>query len=195
MLDSLLELVTGSAWTYVILFALAAGDAVFPVLPSETALVLAGVLAQFDRLEVAPAIAAGAAGAVIGDNVSYLIGRRLGRPATERLFRSEKAKERFRWAEDVIARRGGQIIFTGRFLPGGRTAATFTAGLLRYRWATRFLPLTLVAGAVWAAAGVLLGYVGGEVVERSPWYVLVLLVGIAVAAALGFEAYRRLANR
>jgi membrane-associated protein len=195
VLDSLLELVTGSSWTYVILLALAAGDAVFPLLPSETALILAGVLAEFERLEVTPAIVAGAAGAVIGDNVSYLIGRRAGRPATERLFRSAKAKERFRWAEDVIERRGGQIIFTGRFLPGGRTAATFTAGLLHYRWATRFLPLTIAAGAIWAAAGVLLGYLGGEVVERSPWYVLVVLVGIAAAAAIAFEAYRRLASR
>jgi membrane-associated protein len=195
VLDSLLELVTGSSWTYVILLALAAGDAVFPLLPSETALILAGVLAEFERLSVTPAIAAGAAGAVIGDNVSYLIGRRAARPATERLFRSEKAKERFRWAEDVIERRGGQIIFTGRFLPGGRTAATFTAGLLRYRWSTRFLPLTIVAGTIWASAGALLGYLGGTIVERSPWYGVALIVAIAAAAAVGFEAYRRLASR
>lgn len=195
MLDALLELVTGSRWTYVILFALALGDAVFPLLPSETALIVAGVLAELGRLEVAPAIVAGAVGAVIGDNLSYLIGRRAGRPATERLFRSRRAKERLRWAEDVIARRGGQIIFTGRFVPGGRMAATFTAGLLRYPWATRFLPLTVVAGTIWATAAVVLGYVGGEVVERSPWYVIVVLVAIAAAGAVGFEAYRRLAGR
>jgi membrane-associated protein len=195
VLDSLLELITGSRWTYALLFSVTAGDAVLPVLPSETALIVAGVLVELGRLDLTATIAAGAIGAALGDNVSYLLGRRVGRPATDRLFRSEKAQDRFRWAEDLLTRRGGQIILTARFLPGGRTAATFSAGLLHYRWLTRFLPLTLVAAAVWSATGVLLGYVGGRAVQASPWYALAMLVALAAVAAGGFELYRRLVQR
>ena len=106
MLERLLDLLTGSRWTYLLLFGLCAGDAVLPILPSETALVAAGLLAALGRLELFPAVGAGAAGAVVGDNASYWLGRRAGRPAAERLFRSAKAKRRFAAAEDLLARRG-----------------------------------------------------------------------------------------
>ncbi len=195
MLDSLLELVTSSSWTYLLLFGLTAGDAVLPLLPSETALIAAGILAARGDLELAAAIAAGAAGALVGDNVSYLIGRRVGRPAADRLFTSNRAKERFRWVESLCRRRGTQIVLTGRFIPGGRTAATFSAGLLRFRWGVRFLPVVMVGAVVWASSGILLGYFGGRLVERSPWYGIVLLLALAAGAALTFELYRRVARR
>ena len=195
MLDSLLELVTSSSWTYLLLIGLTAGDAVLPLLPSETALIAAGILAERGDLELKWAIAAGAVGALLGDNLSYVLGRRVGRPAVNRLFKSERAQERFRWVENLCRRRGTQIVLTGRFIPGGRTAATFSAGLLGFRWPTRFLPVVLVAAAVWASSGVLLGYFGGRLVERSPWYGIVLLLALAAAATLGFEVYRRVARR
>lgn len=195
MLDSLVELVTSSSWTYLLLFGLTAADAVLPLLPSETALIAAGILAARGDLELVPAMAAGAAGALVGDNVSYLVGRRIGRPASARLFTSERAKERFRWVENLCRRRGTQIVLTGRFLPGGRTAATFSAGLLGFRWLTRFLPVVFVAAIVWASTGVLLGYFGGELVERNPWFAIVLLVALAAAAGLMFEVYRRVGRR
>jgi membrane protein DedA with SNARE-associated domain len=195
VLDSLLELVTSSSWTYLLLLALIAGDAVLPLLPSETALIAAGVLAERGDLELGSAIAAGAAGALLGDNLSYLIGRRVGRPAAKRLFRSERAQERFRRMERLCRRRGTQIILTGRFVPGGRTAATFSGGLLGFPWATRFLPVALVAAGLWASSGILLGYFGGRLVERSPWYGIVLVLALAAAAALVLEVYRRLVRR
>jgi membrane protein DedA with SNARE-associated domain len=195
VLASLVDFVTSSSWTYLLLLGLAAGDAVLPLLPSETALIAAGILAERGDLELGSAIAAGAAGALIGDNVSYLIGRRVGRPAADRLFKSERAKERFRWVEQLCRRRGTQIVLTGRFVPGGRTAATFSAGLLHFRWVSRFLPVVVVAAAVWASTGVLLGYLGGRAIEQSPWYAVLLLLALAAVAAGGFEVYRRVARR
>jgi membrane protein DedA with SNARE-associated domain len=194
VLASLVDLVTSSSWTYLLLFGLAAGDAVLPVLPSETALIAAGILCELDKLGLVPAIGAAWAGAVVGDNASYLLGRHVGGPAARRLFRSEKAEQRFRWAEGLLRRRGGQIVLTARFVPGGRTAAPFSAGLLRYSW-LRFFPLTVVAGAAWATSGILLGYFGGRVVEKNPWFAIVLLLALAAVAGLGFEAYRRIARR
>jgi len=55
--------------------------------------------------------------------------------------------------------------------------------------------VVLVAAALWASSGVLLGYFGGRLVERSPWYGIVLLLALAASAALAFEVYRRLARR
>jgi membrane-associated protein len=193
--ESLVELVTSSSWTYLLLFGLAAADAVLPLLPSETALIAAGILAARGDLELGWAIAAGAAGALLGDNVTYVLGRRVGQPASRRLFTSERAQERFRWVQNLCRRRGTQIVLTGRFVPGGRTAATFSAGLLGFRWPTRFLPVTLLAAVLWSASGILLGYFGGRLVERSPWYGILLLLALAAAAALTFEVYRRIVRR
>ena len=75
MLESLTQLISASPWTYAVVLGLAAADALFPVFPSETAAIAAGVLAEAGDLTLAFVIAAAATGAFIGDNVAYWIGR------------------------------------------------------------------------------------------------------------------------
>jgi membrane-associated protein len=70
MFESLTEYVSGAPWTYAFLFAIAALDVVFPAVPSETAVILAGVLAATGELVFVLVIALAAAGAVLGDNTS-----------------------------------------------------------------------------------------------------------------------------
>ena len=192
MFESLFDYVSGSPWTYAFLFAVAALDVVFPVVPSEASVITAGVLAASGDLIIVLVIAAAAAGAWLGDNGSYLIGRTLGNRAARRFFRGEKAQRRLQWAERLLRTRGAYLIVVSRFIPGGRTATTFTAGLVRYPWPQRFLPLTILATLIWASYAALIGYLGGSVFEEKPLYALLLAFGIAVTITVVVEGYRRL---
>jgi membrane protein DedA with SNARE-associated domain len=192
MLEWLVQLVSGSPWTYGLLFGVAALDAVFPIVPSEASVIAAGVLASHERLELAGVLGVAAAGAWIGDNTSYLAGRRLGRPIVRRVFSGEKARRRLEWARAQLDERGAYLVVVSRFIPGGRTATTFSAGLVRFPWATRFLPFSAAAAVAWATYAALLGYFGGRVFERSPWYGLLFAFAIAGAITLLVEGYRHL---
>jgi membrane protein DedA with SNARE-associated domain len=71
MFQSFVDAVSGSGWTYGIIFGVAALDAFFPVVPSETVVITAAVLAsQGEGLRLELIIPCAAAGAVCGDNVS-----------------------------------------------------------------------------------------------------------------------------
>jgi membrane-associated protein len=190
--ESLLDLITASNWTYLVLFGIAALDAFFPVVPSETAVITAGVLAASGRLDLAFVLGSAAAGAWLGDNISYFLGRRVGHPIRRRFFDGERARARLAWARRQLEVRGPPLIVLARFVPGGRTAVTFTAGLVHYPWVTRFLPWSLVAAVAWALYAGLVGYLGGRVFEEEPLYGLLLAFAIAGTVALAYEVVRRL---
>jgi membrane protein DedA with SNARE-associated domain len=88
--------------------------------------------------------------------------------------------------------RGWYLIVIARFIPGGRTATTFTAGVVEYPWATRFAPLTVLAALIWATYAALVGYLGGRIFIERPVYGIVLAFAIAGAVVLGVEVSRRL---
>jgi membrane-associated protein len=151
--ESIVDALSGSSWSYAIVFAVAALDAFFPVVPSETVAIAAGVLAGAGDLQVVPAILAAAGGAFLGDNISFGIGHFLGERTVNRFFSSAKAQRRLDWAERQLEERGAYIITVARFIPGGRTATTFTAGYVDFRW-RRFLVFdALDLGLVRRAAG------------------------------------------
>jgi membrane protein DedA with SNARE-associated domain len=190
MLDGLLELVSASDWTYAVILAVALLDAVLPIVPSEAAVVSAGALAGAGDLSIALVIAAATAGAFVGDNSAYAIGRVFGTRVETRLAGNERALRRRAWAEQKLITEAGTLLLAARFVPGGRTATTVTAGLIRLRWA-RFVLLTLAAGTAWATGVGLLGYAGGQAVGDNPYLGLALLV----AAAAGVYAALRIAKR
>jgi membrane-associated protein len=177
--DSVLELVSASPWTYAVILGIAALDAVLPLVPSETAVISAGVLAGAGDLQLGLVIAAGAAGAYAGDSSAYLLGRSADERLKRTLFRGDKGARRQAWAEGMLERHGGPLIFGARFVPGGRTATTVSAGALRMRWA-RFAAFAAMAALGWASYAALMGYVGGRAFEDNPLWGL--LVGFALAA-------------
>jgi membrane protein DedA with SNARE-associated domain len=189
-LDSFFELASASPWTYAVILAVAALDAVLPLVPSEATVISAGVLAGAGDLQLAFVIVAGAAGAYAGDSSAYWLGRGLDDRLERRLFRGAKGAERRAWAEGALDRHGGPLIFGARFIPGGRTATTVTAGALTMRW-VRFAAFAAVAAIGWASYAALLGYIGGRAFEDNPLWGL--LVGFAVAAVtfLVVELVRR----
>jgi len=191
--ESLTEYVSGSPWTYLFLFVIAALDAVIPLVPSETSVILAGVLASTGDLVLVLVILFAAAGAIAGDNLSYWIGRKVGYRIVDRFFKGERRKQ-IDWAHRQVEERGGYLIIIGRFIPGGRTAVTFSCGMLEMRW-RRFFAFDVVAGLVWATYATMLGYVGGRTFEESPFkgFLLAFVVALGIAGAI--EAYRWLRRR
>jgi membrane-associated protein len=174
-----------AALAYLLVLALAAFDVVVPILPSESVVILGGVLAWQGRLHPIPLIAAAAAGAIAGDHLSYAIGRwtQRGRPQAGRRGdrRMGKAERLQIWAARQLDRRGPSLLIVARFIPGGRTASTFMAGRTEYP-VRRFTPPVVVAGLVWASFATLLGYIGGEAFHDQT----LLATGLGMILALAF---------
>jgi len=188
--DQFTDLVAqASGWAYAVVFLLAVIDAVLPVVPSETAVITAGVVASSGDLALPLVIAAAALGAFAGDNLAYAIGRRYGARVRDRFFYREKAARRLDWAKRQLDERGGELIAVARFIPGGRTAVTLTAGLIRYPW-PRFGLFDAIAALVWAGYATTLGYYGGRAFEHEAWKGLLLALGIAFAATAAIELVR-----
>ena len=193
MFESLTEYVSGSPWTYAFLFAVAALDVIIPLVPSEASVITAGVLASSGDLVLVLVIALAAVGAILGDNVSFFIGRFAGHRVARRFFTGERA-HRLDWARRGLEERGGYLIVIGRFIPGGRTAITFGAGMFDMPW-RRFIVFDAAAGLVWAGYAALLGYFGGKTFADEPWKGLILAFAIAFGVAALVELVRWLRRR
>jgi membrane-associated protein len=178
-----------SGWAYLIVLLFAAIDALLPIVPSETAVITAGVVAAGGDLFLPLVIVAAATGAFLGDNLAYGIGRRYGSRARDRFFHGDKARRRIDWAKRQLDHRGGELIAVARFIPGGRTAVTLTAGLTRFPW-RRFAAYDAGAAVLWAGYAALLGYFGGRAFEHQAWKGLLLALGVAFAVTAGTEAVR-----
>jgi membrane-associated protein len=191
--DSLTEYVSGSPWTYAFLFAISALDAIVPLVPSETSVILGGVLASTGDLNLILVILFAAGGAVAGDNGSYWIGRKVGHRFVNRFFRGERRKQ-VDWAHRQVEERGGYLIVIGRFIPGGRIVVTLSCGMLEMPW-RRFISFDVAAGLVWATYAAMLGYVGGRTFEESPLKGFLLAFAVALAVAGLIEGFRWLRRR
>jgi len=191
MFQMMVDWVSGSNWSYVAIFAVAVIDAFFPVVPSESMVIVAGTLAGTGDLNVFLVIVAAWAGAVTGDNISYGIGKFAGERTVKRLFKHPKAHRGFDWAEQQLEERGGYIVIIARFIPFGRTAVTFTAGYTHGLPWHRFFRYDLVAGGIWATYATMLGYVGGKQFEEQPWKGVVIGLGIAFTVAFTVEWLRK----
>ena len=183
-----------SGWAYLIVFVLAFLDALVPIVPSETAVITAGVVAGAGDLSLAIIIPTAAAGAFLGDNTAYLVGRRWGTRATDRFFSSEKSQKRVEWAHNQIRQRGGELIIIARFIPAGRTVVTVSAGTLAFPW-NRFVLFDAIAAVIWALYASLLGYFGGKAFEQQPWKGLLLAFAIAFGVTGSIELIRWLKRR
>jgi len=187
--------VSGEWWAYPVIFLVAVVDAFFPVVPSETVVVIGGNLASSGDMILPLVILSGAAGAIVGDNISFGIGSWVGEKTTKRWFSSPKSLRRLEWAERTLDERGAYIIVIARFIPGGRTAVTFSAGYVpTFAW-RRFIVYDVVAGFIWATYAALLGYFGGKTFEEQPWLGLLIALAIAMTAGLLIELVRHFRRR
>jgi len=191
-MNILSSLQVGSPISYLIAIIVPALDAIFPVLPSETAVIALGVAtAGSTDPRIGLLVACAAAGAFLGDNLCYLLGRRFGPRVERRFFSSQKGARRRQWAEQSLARFGTQIIIVCRFIPGGRTAVTLSCGLIGYS-RRRFVAATAAAAVIWALYAFFLGRLGGRAFEDRPWLGFLVAFGITIAVTGLIEAVRRI---
>jgi len=122
-------------------------------LPGETTLVTAALYAgSTGRLSIITVLFAAAAGAIVGDNVGFWIGRTFGyrwvlrHPRVLRL-----TPRRLKVGQYLFLRHGGKVVFFGRFIAILRAFAALLAGLNRMPW-RRFLIFNMLGGIVWALA-------------------------------------------
>ena len=195
MFDQFVDWVSGSSWSYVAIFAVAAIDAFFPIVPSETAVITGGVVASTGELSLLLVILAASAGAFVGDNISYGLGSWLGERTVKNVFRGDKSRKAFIWAEEQLEARGFYLIIIARFIPGGRTAVTFSSGYTHGMTYRRFVVADAVAALIWGSYAALLGYIGGKQFEEEPWKGLLLAFVVAVSIAGLVELVRHLRER
>jgi membrane-associated protein len=195
LFNQLVELVSDAWWTYPLVFLVSMVDAFFPLVPSESVVITAGVVAGAGDLSLPFVILFAATGAIVGDNISYGLGTWLGEHTVKRLFRSDKARHGFEWAERQLEVRGFYLIVVARFIPGGRTAVTFASGYTHGMTWRRFIVADVVAGLIWASYAASLGYFGGKQFEEAPWKGLVLAFVVAAGLAATVELVRWLRAR
>lgn len=158
---------------------------IFPPLPSELILPLAGFAASRGSLSLTGAIAWTTAGSVVGAMVLYWLGRSLGRDRVLALWLRLPLVEQhdFERTEQWFARHGRKAVFLGRMVPLFRSLISVPAGVDRMPlW--QFLALTTVGSALWNTTFVLAGYLLGHEWHRVEpvvgWLQYVVIAAIAL---------------
>jgi membrane-associated protein len=166
---------------YPLIFALIAIETMGIPVPGETALVTAAIVASRGRLQIEIVIALAAAAAILGDNVGFAIGRKLGRrvlTAPGPLLRHRRRV--IAVGEPFFDRHGPKAVFLGRWVTGLRITAAWMAGVTRMSWPT-FLFWNALGGIAWATSIGLLGYFVGQSAEK---FIHLAGIGGAVAVVL-----------
>ncbi len=177
-------------WIYLIFFIiifLETGLVIFPFLPGDSLLFLAGAFIAIGSLNFIILFATFASAAILGDTLNYWIGHRAGkRIAAKGLFYIKK--EHIKKAQDFYTRHGGKTIFVSRFLPFIRTFAPFVAGMgaMNYR---RFIAFNVAGAAAWVAAFLGAGYFFGNIpIVRENFGLVIagIVIVTVIAALIGF---------
>ncbi len=167
-------------------------------LPGETLIIIASSLSALGELNIYGVAATAFTAAVIGDNLGYLIGRRLGRPFVLRHgSRFGITPDRLETVERIIQKRGPIIVAAARFVVLLRQLNGIAAGTAGMHWPA-FLLANAVGAALWVGLWTSLAYHFGQEVTDLPrlWHHLSAaapyIVGAVVLALLaGWWCYRR----
>jgi membrane-associated protein len=169
---------------FVVIFA-ETGLVIFPVLPGDSLLFLAGTVAAASGINVHLLVGTMLAAAILGDSVNYAIGRYIGpiafhRPQDTILGRFLKAEHLDR-THRFYEKYGGFTIVIGRFVPIVRTFAPFLAGVgaMSYR---QFLSYNVVGAVAWVGSLVYAGYLFGNIpwVKENLAFIVVAIVVVSL---------------
>ena len=179
----------------ILLFVVVALESFGVPLPGETALVAAGVLAARGHISITAVIVVAAAGAIVGDNGGYWVGRTGGRKLLERAPLLHRYADRvLPPAERFFERHGGKTVFIGRFVSILRFTAAWLAGISRMPW-WRFFAWNAAGGIVWATGVGLLAFYAGkaaaDAISHYGAYGAGAVVLAVLLAALGLHVWRR----
>jgi membrane-associated protein len=187
-----LDDVSANWWFLGVIFVIAFFDSIIPIVPSETTVILGGVAAgQGDQLLLL-VILSGAVGAFLGDNAAYLIGRRFKERVRRWADRDPRRVERLDGAARQIRKRGGLLLITARFIPGGRTLLTVSSGLTEqpHRW---FAGWVAVATLIWASYAAVLGAVFGRAFKdnHTAAFLLAFVTALGITGIIEVVRWQR----
>lgn len=192
LVDTAMDLMS-SPWAYLVIVLVALADALAPVVPSETVVITAAVLAASGPTSVPLVVLTAAVGAMLGDHLSYLVGRTTSRWTAGRDSAGRRART-LRRAGSVLAGRGGMALVVARYVPGGRTAVTLAMGALRHPLA-RFTGWDAIAASSWAGYCTVIGVVGGSALAEDPLPAVLLGMTTALVIAAMAEVWRQVHRR
>lgn len=179
----------------VLLFAAVAVESAGVPVPGETALVTAAVLAKLGHYSLGSVIVVAAAGAIVGDNVGYGLGRFGGRRLLERWdVVARRAEKALPPAERFFQRHGPKAVFFGRFIAILRVTAAWMAGISHMTW-WRFFCWNAAGGIAWAAlvAGIawIFGKAVADAIEHYGLFAALGLILIGAATIVAFKFWQR----
>jgi membrane protein DedA with SNARE-associated domain len=177
----------------VLLFAFVAVESAGVPIPGETALIAAAVFArpEYHHYSLLSVIVVGAAGAIVGDNLGYGLGRFGGRRLINRWGPIRRYAEKvLPPSERFFKRHGAKAVFFGRFIAILRVTAAWLAGLSHMQW-WRFFAWNALGGIIWATGVSLLAYWAGKAVADAVGrYGLYAVVGLVILGALAYGGLR-----
>ena len=155
-------------------------------LPGETMVISAALYAgATGHVSIYTIVLAASCGAIIGDNIGYWLGRKLGLPLLVRYGpRINLTERRLRLGQYLFRRFGSAIVFFGRFVALLRTFAALMAGANHFSW-ERFLVFNALGGICWASVFGFGAYGLGQSFERikGPLAIVALVVGVVGAVS------------
>ena len=189
-----LDEIAGHWWFLLVIFGVALLDSVIPIVPSETTVIIGGVAAGAGDQKLVLVILAGALGAFLGDNLAYEIGHRFSDNVARYAAKRPKFAARIEWARSQIRTRGGPLLVTARFIPGGRSALTITSGITSQprRW---FAGWIAVAAVIWATYAAGLGAIFGASLEDNHTAAFLIAFGAALSVTIVIEVVRHFRSR
>ncbi len=160
--------------------------------PGDSLLIAAGILASTGLIDLRLLIPAAAVAAILGDQVGYIIGSRLGGALETRYVRFQK---NIRRAQEFYQQHGGKTITIARFVPVIRTFAPPVAGAAKMNY-RRFVTYNILGGVGWVTVTTIGGYILGKSIPNIDNY-LVLVIAIVVLVSLipAFIEYARMRKR
>ncbi len=179
---------------YLIVFLLVGLDAVIPIFPGETTLNAASTIAADGGLELGLVMVAGALGAIVGDSCLFWIARKNAakvRPSLDKATKNQKVEA----AWSMLDASPGLLIVGGRYVPGMRFAVNASMGLsdIPYR---RFLPWSVLGGALWSIYTCGLAYLVASTLAGFPFASMVIAAVITSCVLVAtYFVYRRRQRR
>src|ERR1700688_422161 len=179
--DALISLIpTYGPW---IIFGIVSLESAGVPLPGETILVAAALLAATTgQIDIVVVVLSAATGAIVGDGIGYMVGRRLGLPFLRRYGRHVRLDEdRLLIGRYLFFQYGNTVVFFGRFVAVLRMFAALLAGANSMP-AGRFFFFNIAGGICWACLFGFGAYAAGAEIYKISGALSVISLGLFIAA-------------
>jgi membrane-associated protein len=180
-------------WSYVLVFAMVFGDAVFPVLPGETILNAGATLAAGGSLDLVLVMVAGALGAIIGDSTLYWIARLCRRRIKPQVGKAEQ-NDKVAVALEYMGSSAPVLIVAGRYVPGLRFVVNATMGISEFPY-RRFLLWSSIGGTLWSVYTCGLAYLIATALAGFPLASVIIAGAVTTVAIAVLAIYLRRTHR